>query len=462
MRGVDHYIKGARMRIKPLAALIAAFVPLGVHATDGYLPHGYGMTAKGMGGASVAVVGDAFGGANNPATMAYAGNQFALGIDLFSPWRKAERSGGAALGLDGSADSDSNYFGIPEFGYSYMVQPTLALGVTVYGHGGMNTDYPGGQLPSPGACGPATGPGTGFNPAPGPYNLFCGNGRLGVDLMQLIIAPTLAWKFHPDHSIGIAPVFAYQRFKAEGLQAFDNPFLSTSPGNVTNRGYDSETGWGVRVGYYGQLTPQFAVGVTYQSKVRMGSFDKYKGLFAEQGGFDIPSNWGVGVALRPAPQWLVALDYERINYSDAKSVNNPGNLLLQCVGGNPSACLGGSNGAGFGWQDVDVFKLGVEYQLSPQWTLRAGYNHSDNPIRASDVTFNILAPGVIKDHATAGATYRLDARNDITGAFMYAFENSVQGASLLNAFLPASFQPNLQEKIQMHEWSIGVQWAHRF
>jgi long-chain fatty acid transport protein len=192
----------------------------------------------------------------------------------------------------------------------------------------------------------------------------------------------------------------------------------------------------------------------------MSDFDKYSGLFAEHGGFDIPSNWGIGVALRPAPQWLVAFDYERINYSDAKSVNNPGNLLLSCVGGDRSACLGGSNGAGFGWQDVDVFKLGVQYQLDSQWTLRAGYNHSDNPIRASDVTFNILAPGVIKDHASAGATYKVDARNDLTGAVMYAFNNSVQGASLLNAFLPASFQPNLQEKIQMHEWSIGVQWAH--
>jgi long-chain fatty acid transport protein len=461
MRAVDHYkAKGANMRIKRLAAFIVAVTPLCVHATDGYLPHGYGMNAKGMGGASIAVTGDVFGGANNPATMAYAGNQFAVGIDLFSPWRKAERTGGAAFGLDGSADSDSNYFGIPEGGYNYMVRPDLALGVTVYGNGGMNTDYPGGQLPSPGACGPATGPGTGFNPAPGPYNLFCGNGSLGVDLSQLVIAPTLAWKFHPDHSVGIAPLFAYQRFKAKGLQAFDNPFLSTSPGDVTNRGYDGETGWGVRVGYYGQFTPQIAVGVTYQSKISMSDFDKYSGLFAEHGGFDIPSNWGIGVALRPAPQWLVAFDYERINYSDAKSVNNPGNLLLSCVGGDRSACLGGSNGAGFGWQDVDVFKLGVQYQLDSQWTLRAGYNHSDNPIRASDVTFNILAPGVIKDHASAGATYKVDARNDVTGAVMYAFNNSVQGASLLNAFLPASFQPNLQEKIQMHEWSIGVQWAH--
>ena len=450
------------MRLKTFAAVAAMALPAVAYATDGYFPHGYGMKAKGMGGASIAVTGDAFGGANNPATMAYAGNQFAIGADLFSPHRKAERTGGDAFGLSGSAESDSNYFGVPEVAYNYMVRPDLSLGLTIYGHGGMNTDYPGDQLPSPGGCGPETAPGNGFNPAPGPYNLFCGNGRLGVDLSQLVVAATLAWKFLPNHSIGVAPLFAYQRFEAKGLQAFDNPFLSTSPGNVTNNGHDGETGWGVRVGYYGQLTPQIAIGATYASKISMSDFGKYKGLFAESGGFDIPSNWGLGVAVQPTPQWLLALDYVRIYYSDAKSVHNRSDLLLACAGGDRSACLGGSNGAGFGWQDVSVWKLGVQYELNPQWTLRAGYNHSDNPIEARDVTFNILAPGVIKDHATLGATWKWNPQNELTGMFMYAFNNDVQGPSLINNFLPPQFNPAMQEKIQMYEWSIGLQWAYHF
>lgn len=451
------------MQSSKIALALAAALPFCAHATDGYFAHGYGMKGKGMGGTSIALAQDAFGGANNPATMAFAGSQFDLGVDLFSPWRKAERTGGAAFGLNGAAESDSNYFFIPEIAYSTMLTRDLALGVTVYGNGGMNTDYPGGQLPSPGACGPATGPGTGFNPSPGPYNLLCGNGRLGVDLSQLIVAPTMAWRMHPDHSIGIAPLFAYQRFRAEGVQAFAG--LSTSPANVSNKGYDNSTGWGVRVGYYGQISPQFAVGATYQSKISMGEFDKYKGLFAEAGGFDIPSNWGVGAAFRPAAQWLLAVDYVEIKYSDAKSVNNPSALIMQCA--NPagpvvSACLGGANGAGFGWQDVKVLKLGIQYDVDAKWTLRAGYNHSDNPIRSSDVTFNILAPGVVKDHATAGFTYRMDARDEITGAFMYAFSNDVTGPSLFNNFFPPQAGARMTEKIQMYEWSIGLQWSHRF
>ena len=114
------------MQKRLLAALVAA-LPLAAHATDGYFSHGFGMVAKGMGGASIAVTGDAFGGANNPGTMAFAGNQFAVGIDLFSPWRKAERTNDPGFGLGGSAESDSNYFGVPELGFNMMVRPDVSL-----------------------------------------------------------------------------------------------------------------------------------------------------------------------------------------------------------------------------------------------------------------------------------------------------------------------------------------------
>jgi long-chain fatty acid transport protein len=286
---------------------------------------------------------------------------------------------------------------------------------------------------------------------------MCGVGRLGVDLSQLIVAPSLAFQVAPGHAIGIAPLLAYQRFKMEGLEAF-TPF-STSPGNVSNNGYDSSTGYGARVGYYGRFANGFAVGAAYATKMTMGEFDKYKGLFAEQGGFDIPSHWSLALAFEPAAGTLVTAEYQRINYSDAKSVGNPSALLLQCAGGNASACLGGPNGAGFGWRDIDVWKLGVQWKAGNDLTLRAGYNVSDNPIQPADVTFNILAPGVVRQHLTLGATWKLDADSAITGAFAYVFSNDVEGTSLINNFGQGLA---LQEKIEMYEYSIGVQYSRRF
>ncbi len=209
------------MRMRLLRGAAAAALPLAAHATDGYFAHGYGMKAKGMAGAVYRRPAGAFRGRQQPGDDGLLPATSSPSASICSA-RRAARSAaaaGAASGLDGSASSDSNYFGIPELGYNYMMRPDLSLGVTVYGNGGMNTDYPGGQLPYPGAAGDR--PGHGSIRRQAHYNLFCGNGNLGVDLSQLVIAPTLAWKFHPDHAIGIAPLFAYQRFKMEGLQAFE-------------------------------------------------------------------------------------------------------------------------------------------------------------------------------------------------------------------------------------------------
>ena len=444
------------MKTRLILALIA-LAPLAAQATDGYFANGYGMKSIGMGGAAIAVAQEPFGGAVNPGAMSFLDAGYQFGVAWFSPHRNASRTGAAAVGMDAFVDSGSNDFFIPEFGINWKYSPDLAFGVTVYGNGGMNTDYPGGQLSAQSAC-------AGFNPKPGPYNLLCGNGSLGVDFMQLMIAPYVSWQFAKGQSIGIAPVIAYQRFRAEGLQMFDNPLFSNSPGSVTNNGYSDAWGVGVRIGYMGQFTDQFAIGAVYTSKTSMGDFGDYKGLFAQQGGFDIPSSFTVGFSLRPTNQWLIALDFERIYYDDTPSVNNRLALIYNCLPpqlggqGNRNNCLGGNNGAGFGWQPVDVWKIGVQYMVNDQWTLRAGYNHTDNPIQPQDVTFNIIAPGVVQNQYSAGATYRIDKASEITGAFMYAANNSVTGPSLYAAFV----QQPATETIAMKQYLLGIAYGRKF
>ncbi|MEQ1661222.1 MAG: outer membrane protein transport protein [Thiobacillus sp.] len=407
-------------------------------ATNGYFSHGYGMKAKGMAGAATASHDDAFGGANNPASMAFAGNRLDLGADLFSPIREYTRTGG---GLPGGVESDSNYFLIPEFGYSRAMNANLAVGVTAYGNGGMNTDYQGGQI----------------NCGAGAANLLCGNGSLGVDLMQLIVAPTVAYKIAPAHSLGISPLLGYQRFKAEGLGAFAQ--ISTAPGNLTNKGYDDSFGYGVRVGYFGKITPTVNIGAAYASKMDFEEFDKYKGLFAEQGDFDIPSNWNLGVSWQATPAVKLALDYQRINYSDVASVSNT-SQPAGCVPNPPAgpaasaACLGGARGIGFGWTDIDVWKLGVEYKYNQNLMLRAGFNHGDNPIRAQDVVFNSIAPGIIENHVTLGFTYTLATGNELTMSYMHGFSNDVTGSD--NSYFPTGSTNN---KIEMYQNSLGIQYS---
>lgn len=398
-------------------------------ATNGYFAHGYGMKAKGMAGAATASHDDAFGGANNPASMAFAGNRMDLGADLFSPIREASATnfgGGGAV----TSESDSNYFLIPEFGYNRMMSANLALGVTVYGNGGMNSNYQG--IASIGGV-----------------NILGGNGRLGVDLMQLIVAPTAAYQIAPNHALGITPLLGYQRFKAEGLQGF----------GINNQGRDDAFGYGVRIGYMGKVAPNVTIGAAYASKMDFDEFSKYAVLFAEQGDFDIPENYTLGAAWQATPAVKLALDYQRINYS---KINSVGNQVLP----NFNNGLGATNGPGFGWEDMDIWKLGMEYKYMPNLTLRAGYSRADSPIsgdmtcatftNCAEVTFNILAPAVIESHVTLGFTYTLASGNELTMSYMHAFENDVSGAR------PANFNNSVAgniDTIKMYQNSLGIQYS---
>ena len=433
--------------IRKLLLVAAALAPLAAQATDGYFSHGYGMKSKGRAGASSAMTTDAFGGANNPATMAFAGSRMDLGIDWFRPDRSASRTGsfGGAGFIDGAVDGNgASSFLIPEFGYNRMLNPDLSVGITVYGNGGMNTEYPAGPLDQ-GVC-------MGGAPNGNPANLLCGSGKLGVDLSQLIFAPTLARKFGGNQALGVSPLIAYQRFKAYGLQPFQ--VISSDPNNLTNRGYDDSWGFGVRFGYFTQITPTLAFGAAYSTKIDMQEFDKYRGLFAERGDFDIPENYNAGIAFKASPQLTIAADYKRISYSDVASVGNSSKI----VGAGAGQLGAGGASIGFGWQDVNVFKLGLEYQRNSQLLLRAGYNVTDNPIKASDVTFNILAPGVVEDHLTLGFTYRLDSSSEITMAYMHAFKNSVTGPSN-NPNFPTG---GATETISLSEDSLGISWGKKF
>jgi long-chain fatty acid transport protein len=410
------------------AAAAAALAPLAASATTGYFQHGYGIKAKAMGGVGIALPQDALAAASNPAGMAWIGNRVDFGIDWFSPDRGASIAGNGA-GLNGTYDGsgEKNFF-IPEFGYNRMLSPSLSLGVSVFGNGGMNTTYDA-----------------------SPFAALGGSSPAGVDLMQLFIAPTVAWKTG-NHAFGASLNLAYQRFEARGLEPFDNPGFSSSPGNVTNRGHDDATGLGVRIGWTGQISPALTLGATYQSKTRMSKFDKYSGLFADQGDFDIPENYGVGIALKAMPKLTVAADIQRINYGDIPAVGNPVDCLFA------GACqLGAAGGAGFGWRNTTVYKIGLAYELNPTLTLRGGYITLDQPIPQSQTLINIVAPGVVEEHLTLGATWQMARGSELTVAYMHAFEKKVSGSGSIPGILGGG-----EANLRMDQNSLGVAYGWRY
>lgn len=394
--------------LRPLlgSALLAtgAWLPAAAWATDGYFLAGIGAKAEGAGGVAIAQPEDALAIAANPASATEVGHRLDVGADIFIPNRSATITGNGA-GLNGSySGNGANPFLLPNFGYVRPLTQRLALGLAVYGNGGMNTVY-----------------------KSNPFAAFGATGNAGVDLKQIFITPTAAYRFAPGQSIGVSPIVVVQGFRAYGIQPFAG--YSQNAAQFTNNGVSWATGTGWRVGYLGHVGQAVSFGAFYESKVRTSHFTKYAGLFADQGKFDVPASWGGGIAVKPVPTITLALDAKRIDYADVGAVGNPVNGLFAGVP------FGASGGPGFGWRDITVIKAGATWRVSKAWTVRAGYGHSQNPIPASQTLLNILAPGVVTSHYTGGATWASARRLELTGFVVVAPKNHVYGqGSIPNAF----------------------------
>ena len=151
----------------------------------------------------------------------------------------------------------------------------------------------------------------------------------------------------------------------------------------------------------------------------------------------------------------MSFDYQRILYSDVNAIGNTGPVPTELGPAPPcaSCLLGMDEGMGFGWDDINVYRLGVEYQYSPNWIFRGGLSWNDQPINESEVLFNILAPAVIQQHVTAGFTYMPNRSSEWNLAVMHAFEEEVS-TSLTPFGLPAS--------IKMYENSIDLSYSMLF
>jgi len=247
-------------RLLPLALMVAT----PVLATDGYFSIGYGLIQVGHGGAGHCASARWTGGCDEPGGNCFRGGPIRFRRDLVSPIRSGSITGSGAPGVDGEYDaSRKKSFFIPELGYNHLLNPRVAVGIAMYGNGGMDTAY--------------------TTPIP-----LLGSRLAGVDLVQLFVAPTVAFKANDHNAFGVSLNIGYQRFSASGLQNFANPQFSSAPNNVTDLYGSGAFGGGVRVGWLGTINKTLSVGATYQSRTWMQKFDKYQGLFAEQAGSTFP------------------------------------------------------------------------------------------------------------------------------------------------------------------------------
>ncbi len=413
--------------MRSLAFTVALLIAMPALATNGYFLHGIGTGSKSMAGATTAFPLEALDADTNPAAGVFVPGGYSFSLALFNPERQYTVTGNPSgypqtFGLTpGTVTSKSTLFPMPAFGYNVRPNDINALTFNFTAHGGMNTDYR--------------------------TNTFYGANHTGVDLAQMFLTATYSRKITPNQSVGISAIFAEQRFKASGLEAF--ALFSSDPDCLTGNGYKWSHGAGVKVGYLAKPVPKLSIGASYTPTIKMSKFGQYCGLFAQDGRFNIPGSLSAGLAYQISDPLTVTTDFQRIHYSDVASV---GNTLLPNL---MTAPLGADGGAGFGWRDINVYKLGVQWKASDTWTWRAGFSKADQPIPSSEVLFNILAPGVVQEHITFGFS-KATAPGRFNVAVMYAPPKTVRGPN------PLEVPGGQSIALKMHETEIEFGYSFGF
>ncbi|MBF0355402.1 MAG: outer membrane protein transport protein [Alphaproteobacteria bacterium] len=384
--------------------VLAVTTTLPALATNGYFSAGFDTESKGLSGSGLITGDGPVASALNPALGVKMGTEAGGCLAAFMPHRDTTVTGGKGTAYlqNGVFDSDKELFFVPCAGANYKVRDDLAVGMLLYANGGMNTKYPT-NIFSPGFGTVADAP-------------------LGVDLSQAFMSANLAYRVTPGITVGVAPIFAVQRFKAYGLSPFAGS--STSSGNLTDRGYDYSYGGGAKLGAIWEVNNWLSLAVAGQSPILMSRFDKYAGLFADHGGFDIPPTDSEGINFKITPKLDLMFEHQGIYYNFVDSVSNSGN---NPTGGTFNWRLGDEAGAGFGWRNMHVFRIGTQWKAMDDLTLRSGYSYNTDFTKGDELLFNVLAPGTIKHHLSVGASYDITPNWGLSFSFTHAFSQSFTG-----------------------------------
>lgn len=369
----------------------------GALATNGDQMLGVTATQWGMAGAVVAAPQDAGTIMTNPAGLAELGMKdvrFDMGFGSLNPPRKVN-----------GADSDSDYYLIPSGAVAFNVNDKLYLGMGMAGLSGMGVDFP--------------------DVVPG------GTNQAMVTTKQFYkIAPGFGYKVSDKLSVGAALNIDYQ-----SLAMYNGMVGAAGLSLPQNQVY----GYGMTAGLIYHVNDKVQIGASWVSKQNMGEFKWNTNNGEYRMTMDGPQQFALGVAFKPSPGLLVEADIKRIQFSKVL-----GSVPLIHATGTP-----GPTSLDFGWDDQTVYAIGVQKEIDPKTTLRAGFNYGKSPIGAEDVQSNIGSLAVTEKHLSLGATRQLSEKVSGSLSYVRAFHNDVTSTDGTT-------------KIELEQNIVNVQISYKF
>jgi long-subunit fatty acid transport protein len=436
-----------RMVSHELLFLLLAILALGSPAAaNGIYDNGVGARSMAMGGADVAWAADPLGAMGvNPAGLAF----------LPTPELTLGGIGGFVQGhFDkpgvSSGDLNGNPAAVPEAAFAMPLGKwpvVVGLSFVPESTALVNWHYP--------------------DPPGGLGGISYGPQQDRAEIINLRSAIGIAGQVTSQLSIGASVGLIYNKNELTTPYIFQN--LQNSGGldgaktllNLQTEGL----GWDAQVGIIYRPTPDLQFGVSYQSPCTVVSTGDATGDPSTQFGLPqgslpfhydatatntLPQQVRAGVSWKFQPQWRAAAQLDWIDWSDAFKT-----LPLSFSNGN-NGTVNGALGRSFteaiplNWKSEFVYRIGVEYNVTPNLDLRLGYCYGNSPVPVSTLT--PLNAAVLENTITAGAGYHW-GRYEVDFAYQYDFP-SVQNIG--TSGLRSGEYSNSTVEVSAHEFALSA------
>ncbi len=374
--------RGRAGLIVALAALVLA--PAAGWA-QGHTLHGIGPVNSSMGGAGVALPNESLGAlAFNPALVAeVSGNQISFATEFFKDGLQVGARVGSVRGL---TDTTKQLGVVPAFGWMMRhPQKKLAIGFGLLGVAGFRTDY---QQDSSNVL---------MLPQPD------GFGRIYTDYSLTKIPVAFAYQATPKLSVG-GSLNVYHAV----LSILPLPVVEPDLGPTGSFFLPSAAAATARFGVSGQFgflykaSDMVAVGASVNSYQKFQEFEWNStvanpelptyGIHRKVSiKWDGPTTVTFGVGLKPNAKTMVAIDGQWMKFDNVEGLGGPGGVNVE-----------EHRLVGIGWRNIWTFKAGLQYEATDKLKVRAGYNHSQTPIRPEIAETSMGTPATFQKHFTAG------------------------------------------------------------
>ncbi len=385
------------------AALLVVAATAPAMATNGMNMIGYNVRSSGMGGADVAIDTDCSGTACNPATLGrQRPRSAAIGLSLLMPQLNTSND---AFGVD--VDGEDQIFPLPYLAYAQRLgeNSPWTLGIDLFAQGGMGVDFQ--DYPT----------------------LFGTVDKVESQVRYGRLTAAASYQVNDRFSLGFGAMAGYADIKFSLFPDTYSPGMDGTPGTMDDfPGIDADgiSGFGFagRLGAHYKVNDMISLGIQWTSEAALDldggdltlNFGMAKATYeAEMKDFTWPQEVEFGLAVQATPALLLAADAKWIDWANAIDV-------VTVKGTNPDIPAPAEIELPFNmkWEEQWVFAVGAEYVLTPQHTVRVGYNYGKNPI--PDKNLSPLFPAIVEHHLTLGYGYTA-SKWAIDLAYEHAFEN---------------------------------------